>query len=87
MDNLVKIIEIANPVTLTAMGIMFLFFYQRMEIKIDKVEARIDKVETKLRNEMLANTREINSRIDSLYNFVFTLCGYKQQNNNDDKAA
>lgn len=44
MDNLFKIIEIVNPVTLVAMGIMFWFFYQRMEVKIDKVEARIDKV-------------------------------------------
>lgn len=50
--------------------------------KIDKVEEglnqKIDKVKEKLRKEMAANTREINSRIDALYNFMFTLCGFKR---------
>ena len=86
--------------TILAMVVMFGFFYQRLETKIDKVELRlgqridklevridnveqslnqkIDKVEEKLRKEMSSNTKEINSRIDSLYNFMFTLCGYKR---------
>ncbi len=82
--------------TILAMVVMFGFFYQRLETKIDKVEVRlgqridkveeridklevrIDNVEEKLRKEMSSNTKEINSRIDSLYNFMFTLCGYKR---------
>lgn len=82
--------------TILAMVVMFGFFYQRLETKIDKVEVRlgqridkveeridklevrIDNVEEKLRKEMTSNTKEINSRIDSLYNFMFTLCGYKR---------
>ena len=82
--------------TIFAMVVMFGFFYQRLETKIDKVEVRlgqridkveeridklevrIDNVEEKLRKEMSSNTKEINSRIDSLYNFMFTLCGYKR---------
>lgn len=86
--------------TILAMVVMFDFFYQRLETKIDKVEVRlgqridklevridnveqslnqkIDNVEEKLRKEMSSNTKEINSRIDSLYNFMFTLCGYKR---------
>lgn len=50
----------------------------KVEERIDKLEVRIDNVEEKLRKEMSSNTKEINSRIDSLYNFMFTLCGYKR---------
>ena len=100
MDILLKIIERMDFGTILAMVVMFGFFYQRLETKIDKVEVRlgqridklevridnveqslnqkIDKVEEKLRKEMSSNTKEINSRIDSLYNFMFTLCGYKR---------
>lgn len=95
--------------TILAMVVMFGFFYQRLETKIDKVEVRlgqridkveeridklevrIDNVEEKLRKEMTSNTKEINSRIDSLYNFMFTLCGYKRdvidRQDNSNKAA
>ena len=66
----------------------------KVEERIDKVEEglnqKIDKVEEKLRKEMTSNTKEINSRIDSLYNFVFTLCGYKRDvidRQDDNKAA
>ncbi|MCI5823988.1 MAG: hypothetical protein MRZ90_03515 [Candidatus Gastranaerophilales bacterium] len=100
MDILLKIVERMDFGTILAMVVMFGFFYQRLETKIDKVELRlgqridklevridnveqslnqkIDKVEEKLRKEMSSNTKEINSRIDSLYNFMFTLCGYKR---------
>lgn len=96
MDILLKIIERMDFGTIFAMVVMFGFFYQRLETKIDKVEVRlgqridkveeridklevrIDNVEEKLRKEMTSNTKEINSRIDSLYNFMFTLCGYKR---------
>ena len=100
MDILLKIIERMDFGTIFAMIVMFGFFYQRLETKIDKVEVRlgqridklevridnveqssnqkIDNVEEKLRKEMTSNTKEINSRIDSLYNFMFTLCGYKR---------
>lgn len=100
MDILLKIVERMDFGTILAMVVMFGFFYQRLETKIDKVEVRlgqridkvevridnveqslnqkIDKVEEKLRKEMSSNTKEINSRIDSLYNFMFTLCGYKR---------
>ena len=54
----------------------------KLEVRIDNVEQslnqKIDNVEEKLRKEMSSNTKEINSRIDSLYNFMFTLCGYKR---------
>lgn len=96
MDILLKIVERMDFGTILAMVVMFGFFYQRLETKIDKVEVRlgqridkveeridklevrIDNVEEKLRKEMSSNTKEINSRIDSLYNFMFTLCGYKR---------
>ncbi len=111
MDILLKIVERMDFGTIFAMVVMFGFFYQRLETKIDKVEVRlgqridkveeslsqridklevrvdnveqslnkkIDNVEEKLRKEMTSNTKEINSRIDSLYNFMFTLCGYKR---------
>lgn len=107
MDILLKIVERMDFGTIFAMVVMFGFFYQRLETKIDKVEVRlgqridkveeridklevridnveqslnqkIDNVEEKLRKEMSSNTKEINSRIDSLYNFMFTLCGYKR---------
>lgn len=93
MDILLKIVERMDFGTILAMVVMFGFFYQRLETKIDKVEVRlgqridnveqslnqkIDNVEEKLRKEMTSNTKEINSRIDSLYNFMFTLCGYKR---------
>lgn len=100
MDILLKIIERMDFGTIFAMIVMFGFFYQRLETKIDKVEVRlgqridklevridnveqslnqkIDNLEEKLRKEMTSNTKEINSRIDSLYNFMFTLCGYKR---------
>ena len=107
MDILLKIVERMDFGTILAMVVMFGFFYQRLETKIDKVEVRlgqridkveeridklevridnveqslnqkIDNVEQKLRKEMTSNTKEINSRIDSLYNFMFTLCGYKR---------
>ena len=130
MDDLIKIIEIINPVTLAAMGVMFWFFYQRIDIKIGKLDQKIDNVEIKLkdeikevrneiktvdenlRNEMKAmegslrneikilreemthNTKEINSRIDSLYGFMFTFCSIKRSdllnnmnNDEDNKAA
>lgn len=125
MDILLKIVERMDFGTIFAMIVMFVFFYQRLETKIDKVEVRlgqridkveeslsqridkveeridkveeridklevridnveqslnqkIDNLEEKLRKEMTSNTKEINSRIDSLYNFMFTLCGYKR---------
>ncbi|UKI42045.1 MAG: hypothetical protein L6V95_03335 [Candidatus Melainabacteria bacterium] len=136
MDILLKIVERMDFGTILAMVVMFGFFYQRLETKIDKVEVRlgqridkveeslsqridkveeridkveeslsqridkveeridklevridnveqslnqkIDNLEEKLRKEMSSNTKEINSRIDSLYNFMFTLCGYKR---------
>ncbi len=111
MDILLKIVERMDFGTIFAMVVMFGFFYQRLETKIDKVEVRlgqridkveeslsqridklevrvdnveqslnkkIDNVEEKLRKEMTSNTKEINSRIDSLYNFMFTLCEYKR---------
>ena len=67
----------------------------KVEERIDKVEEslnqKIDKVEEKLRKEMAENTRDINSRIDSLYNFMFTLCGYKRdvidRQDDNNKAA
>ena len=47
-----------------------------------------------LREEMTHNTKEINSRIDSLYGFMFTFCSIKRSDlvnnmNNDEgnKAA
>ena len=99
--------------TILAMVVIFGFFYQRLETKIDKVElrlgqridkveeslnqridklkVRIDNVEEKLRKEMFSNTKEINSRIDSLYNFMYTLCGYKRdvldRHDDNNKAA
>ena len=148
MDDIIKIIEIINPVTLAAMGVMFWFFYQRIDIKIGKLDQKIDNVEIKLRDEikevrneiktvdenlrneikevrneiktvdenlrnemkamegslrneikilreeMTHNTKEINSRIDSLYGFMFTFCSIKRSDlvnnmNNDEgnKAA
>lgn len=67
----------------------------KVELRIDKVgeslNQKIDKVEEKLRKEIAANTRDINSRIDSLYNFMFTLCGYKRdvldRQDDNNKAA
>ena len=101
MEILFKILERMDIGTILAIVVSFWFFYQRLETKIDKVELRlgqridkveerIDKVEEKLREEMTSNTKEINSRIDSLYNFVFTLCGYKRDvidRQDDNKAA
>ena len=105
MEILFKILERTDIGTILAIVVSFWFFYQRLETKIDKVELRlgqridkveeglnqkIDKVEEKLRKEMTSNTKEINSRIDSLYNFVFTLCGYKRDvidRQDDNKAA
>ena len=48
MDILLKIVERMDFGTILAMVVMFGFFYQRLETKIDKVEVRlgqrIDKV-------------------------------------------
>ncbi len=106
MEILLKIVERMDIGTILIMLVSFWFFYQRLETKIDKVELRlgqridkvedslnqkIDKVEEKLRKEMAENTRDINSRIDSLYNFMFTLCGYKRdvidRQDDNNKAA
>ncbi len=119
MDNLLKLIEIVDPVTLVAIGVMLWFFYQHLNVKINKLDTKIDNVEKsfnekidnvetnlnenidkveKSLNEKIDNFKEclndrielaqdkLGSRIDSLYGFMFTVCGLRRPNEGNDRG-
>lgn len=115
MDNLLKLIKIADPVTFVAIAVMLWFFYQHLNVKINKLDTKIDNVEIRLidkndkvdtkidnveksLNEKIDNFKEClndrielaqdkpGSRIDSLYGFMFTVCGLRRSNEGNDRG-
>jgi len=48
MEMLIEILNKFDIANLFAMGIMFWFFYNRLDNKIDKIVKRLDKIETEL---------------------------------------
>lgn len=71
---------------------MFCFFYQHLNVR-NKLDTKIDKLDTKIDNfkECLNDRIELaqdklGSRIDSLYGFMFTVCGLKRPNEGNDRG-
>ena len=71
---------------------MFWFFYQHLNVR-NKLDTKIDKLDTKIDNfkECLNDRIELaqdklGSRIDSLYGFMFTVCGLKRPNEGNDRG-
>lgn len=69
----------------------------KLDEKIDKLDTKIDNVEKSL-NKKIDNFKEclnnrielaqdkLGSRIDSLYGFMFTVCGLRRPNEGNDRG-
>ena len=69
---------------------MFWFFYQHLNVR--------NKLDTKIDNKKIDNFKEclndrielaqdkLGSRIDSLYGFMFTVCGLRRPNEGNDRG-
>lgn len=61
-DLMITFLKEVNILQLAGMGVMFWFFYTRLEKKLDKLDAKIDKVDGNLSSRM----DRLDSRMDKL---------------------
>jgi len=83
-------VKIINPLQLVLIGLMFFYFYNRLDSKIEKIDNKVDKfydgLNTKIdknQDELKGEIKSINGRVDKLYDLILDL--YKTLS--DRKAA
>jgi len=68
MENIIiELVKAINPLQLAFMVLIFNWFYNRLDQKIEKLDQKIEKA----RIESKAETDRLNQRMDNLYQLFF----------------